>query len=243
MEFPVLSKKLEAASVLVFYDIEATQIDHQIIAIGMLIVRKEPGTLSLFTSDPVKYHWIIKSTSKVGSVVEKLTGISDEMVEKEGEELHDVIIKIGNILREYPNKRFISYGYFDLDVIRKNISFDDETEFNFYKNMAKNHFDFAKYLSRRIVSNKGNQCSLMKLAELYSIKEEGSNHDPLFDSVILYRIYQHYIEDEERTIDLILENYSKNKETSSIDKKITSLILEQGSVSKADLVLAIKESL
>ena len=242
MEHPILSKKLLNSELLVFFDLEATQIRHKAIAFAMICMKREKGTL-LFTDDkPLTYFTYIKTNEEIGPVVEELTGIKKETLDEKGIEFHQAVLEITKILRPYKYKKFLSYGSMDIEILLKTIS-EDETEKNFVTNVIKNYLDLHNYFSKRIVSEKGASYSLKNLADKYNISEEGILHNPLYDSYLLKDIYESYIKNEDKTMELALENYTVNRYVDEINKELAASIIINGHADKSELVKKLEEYL
>lgn len=233
MSFPILSQKLLQADLLVFFDFEGTQFTHKAIAIGLLAVPKKPGTLELMGT-PIPYHALILQDNPIGPVVEEMTGIHKELLDKEGKSFHDVVGDITQLTRPYSKKKYISYGFLDIQILTYSSNIKNIQERDFLTHVRKNYLDFHHYLEQRIVSEKGQSYSVAKLCEIYSIQEDRP-HDPLSDSQDLFNIYNAYLKNEEKDIDLVLEHYLKNPYVRSINQKLASQVIQNGSASKEDL--------
>jgi hypothetical protein len=242
-KYKALHRSLDAADALIFFDLEATQISHKAIAIGLVIQPKKRGGLIDYTQGPITYHSYIKTKHNIGPVVERLTGITKQTLKKEGKEFHQVILEITNLLRPYHNKRFISYGNGDMHILSQTIDYADETERNFFQHLKKNYFDLSNYLSKRIVSSEGNMLSLSKLGEEYEISLDGKPHSPLYDSQMLAQIFNCYIKEEEKTLALVLQNYGVNKNMAQISHQFTKRLLERGTADKKDLISLLEDFL
>lgn len=240
-KYNYLHKYFDNADAVVFFDFEATQYTHKAIALGVVIQPKKPGSLVEDTDKPICYHSLIKTKDHIGSVVSNMTGIRKEMLEKEGKSFHTVILELSKLLRPYHCKRFVSYGNGDMFIFSETMNPRDETETNFFSHLKKNYFDLAKYLSKRIVSPQGHMLSVAKLAEVYGIEIEGATHDPLYDSLLLSEIYRHYVNDKERTIELVLKNYAVNHDMMQISHQLASRLLEKNSLEKEDLIALLEE--
>ena len=243
MDFPILSKKIRKAQLLVFFDLEATQVNHQAIAFALTAYKKEKDLLVFDDKNPINYFSYIKTDDVIGPIVEEMTGINQEILQKKGKGLHEVILDVSKLLRHYKNRCFISYGNLDIEILNRSIDHNNETEENFLRNITKNYFDFQQYLYQRIVDKNGNAFSVHKFAEKYNITEEGKKHDPFYDSVILKDTYLSYIKEKEKTLSFIFENFSQNKSMTSINKALTMKVLQEGKADKDDLVHLLEEYL
>ncbi len=243
MDFPVLSKKLRKAELLIFFDLEATQINHQAIAFAMVAYHKKQGELSFDNANPITYQAYIKTEDPIGPIVEEMTHIHKETLDEKGISLHQAVLDIAKLIRHDKYRAFLSFGSLDIEILRKSLNFDDETEKNFFANLTKNYFDFQHYLYQRIIDKRGNSYSLSKFKELYSIQEDGTPHDPFYDSVLLKDIYLSYVNKEEKDLELILENYSINHAMDALNKELTMKVIQKGKAEKADFIQLLKEHL
>ena len=242
MPFTTLSHTLKDGNLIVFFDMEATQFSHKAIALGLIAYEKKPGDLLFDMEKKIEYHSYIKQSDDIGPVVEEMTGITKDVLAKEGKDFHTVVLEITKLLRPY-KKKYVSYGSMDIKILGCSINPKDETEENFYRNITKNYLDFHTYISRRICNEKGQSYSIASLMNLYGIENEGRYHDPLTDAVDLMKIYQAYITNIDRDIQLYLEHYSRNPYTNSINKQLTLKVLDEGQANKEDLISLLRNNL
>ena len=218
MTFETIYNKVKKSDLLVFFDLEGTQIHHYPISIGLVAYEKKVGDISFSFDKKIEYKAYIKPKEEIGEVVEKITSITPELLEREGKSFHDVVMEITTILRPY-HKCYVSYGNLDVKMLSLGLNHHDETEMNFFRNVTKNYFDFHEYLFERIVNEKGGAYSITKWMEIFSLSMPGVAHDPLIDAICLSQIYNAFIQDEDKVISLMLKNYHKNKKTSLYEKE------------------------
>lgn len=242
MSFPLLHKFLDGSDLIVFLDFEGTQFSHKVISIGMVACKKEKDSLLFDAENPMKYQRYILSDDPLGPIVEEMTKINSELLHEKGIPLHQAILEINKMLRPY-KKKFICYGNLDMKMMHLTIDEKNQTESDFFKNMVKNHLDFHSYLEKRITNEKGQSYSIEKLLSLFSLSSDGPFHDPLTDALDLMKIFQAYVMDEEKTIDMVLKNYRNNPYTSKIDKKLATQLIEKGDVNLSSLREILKEHL
>lgn len=232
MAFSELLNKTKNSNLLVFFDFEGTQITHKAIAIGLVAYERKGDSFD-FSKPKYTYSSLIKTDDEIGEVVKKMTGITEEKLLSSGKDFHSVVLDITKILRNHI-KTYISYGGLDIKILHETIDEDDETEMNFYKNVKNHYIDFHQYLSKRIIDDKGQSLSIEKLTRLYSIKQKGTFHDPLYDAKELSSIYHAYLENE----DLDLKHYKskilKNPFSDMIFKEVVEKILQEKSISEKD---------
>lgn len=242
MPFKEITSFLKDCDTLVFFDVEGTQFTHKAIAIGLVAYKRINDSLEFDLTNPLKYHSYIKCDDYIGSLIENKTSITQEILEKEGKDIKDVILKISTILRHSKNK-FFTYGSLDYLMISNAIDQSDETQTNFYRYIVKNKMDFHHYLSKRICDAHGQSYSLLKLLEMYNISPSGISHNPLYDAIDLANLYLSYVQNVDKDVELALENYVSNRECNNINKEIIRKILSYGLASKTELIDLIKENL
>lgn len=241
MAFPKLQGKIAKADCLVFFDIEATQYSHKMISFGARITPKKPGEL-IPDQEGLSYSRYLHCDDKVGSYVEKLTGITDEKLKKEGLTLYEFIVEFTALLRPFKRKVFVSYSRSDLKFLKTTLNFSDVTERDFYRFIYNSYFDLYDYFSKRIISKDGNSLSVEKLCDLFQIKEDHF-HRAINDADALYQIYKTYVSDEDRAVSLLYDNFESFQKLDEINKMIAMKVYKTGSASKEDLIRAIKEYL
>ncbi len=242
MAFSSLSQVIQNGNLIVFFDLEATQFSHKAIALGLVAYEKKPGELCFDVEKKIEYHTYIKQSDEIGPIVEEMTGITKDLLEKEGKDFHTVILEVSKLLRPY-KKKFVSYGSMDIKILSCSINSHDETEENFYRNVVKNYLDFHTYISRRICNPKGQSYSIENLMKLYGIENVGRYHDPLTDALDLMKIYHAYLTQVDKDIQLYLENYKHNPYTNVINKRLAEMILEKGQADKEDLISLLRDNL
>lgn len=243
MEFETLKKKLGCSELLIFFDLEATQINHKAIAFAMVCANKNKDEITFNKNDGFTYFNYIKTEDEIGPIVEEMTGIHKNILDEKGISFHQAVIEISKVLRPYKYRKFISYGNTDLEILSKSIDNNNETEVNFFRNITKNYLDFHSYIMQRIVDSKGSSYSLKALADKYGIHEKGKPHDPLFDSLLLRDIFLSYVQEEDKTLAFALEHYKNNKCFSAINRQLALMLLEKGEVKKEELISLLEEYL
>ncbi len=232
MAFSELFQKTEKSNLLVFFDLEGTQITHKAIAIG-LVAYERKGKSFDFSKTRFTYSSLIKTEDEIGPVVEKMTGITKEKLSSSAKSFHQVILEITKLLRNHI-KTYVSYGGLDLKILQETIEVQDETESNFYRNVKNHYIDFHHYLSQRIIDEKGQSLSIEKLSQLYSLKEKGTFHNPLYDAKMLSSIYQAYLENENLDLEYYKSKILKNPFAEPIFKEAIKKILHEKTITEKD---------
>ena len=99
IDLPFLEKKALESDMLVFFDFEATEYTHRAIEIGVAVFRKEPGQLAL-GEEKALYRKIIYCDDPVGPRVERLSGLTAEIVRQEGIPFSEVVKNIIDLCRD-----------------------------------------------------------------------------------------------------------------------------------------------
>lgn len=220
--FPELSKKVCGRDLLVFFDFESTGFSHQAIALGTIAYSPLCEDSLSLGKKAFSFRRLIRPKEKIGPVVESLTGLSDELVQREGLPLGTVLKEWIDLLRPFSNKLFLSYSGMDLAILSNSIG-DSLMEEQFYAHVKNNYLDFKKYLDRFLCDEHGQSLSLLSLAKRFSVTLEGTPHDPLTESLTLAGVYENVVSDEEQFLRECLLDYPNNRHLSFLERK---LILE-----------------
>lgn len=239
--FPFLDRKVGTADLLVFFDFEGSSLSHHAIAIGVVAFKKENSSL-LPTGKAFSYRRYIQSPEKVGPVVERLTGITDDLLAREGVPFLTMLKELNDCLRPYKRKAYLSYSDMDLHILSRSVG-KTTLEQDFLAHVRKSYVDFHRYLGRFLVDPHGQSLSVGKLMDRLGLKAEGTPHDPLYDSTALAMIYERIVSDQEAFLEWIRKDFVHNRNLHSVERKLALMTLEKGSVTTADLLSLIKEEL
>lgn len=234
MTFPSLSAKVRPSDVLVFFDFEGTQFTHKAIALGLLLVPKKEGEL-FSTTKPLSYSCYLKTKDRIGPLVQKMTGITPDLLKEKGIPFSDMLTQVRALLTPYQHPLFLSYGKNDTEMVSRSINYQHPEEVQERAYLLRHYFDVENYLARYIVGKDGMPLSVGRLLEFFQIPAEGKLHDPLADSKALLSIYRAFVSDEAKTIDRVLSCYPDNRTLLKPAKELANLLLSQGSVSVDDL--------
>lgn len=199
-----LLKKLRNKHTLVFIDFEATQFSHEIIASGLVkchiddegkIISKDEGIL-IYT----------KPRSQIGSIVTKITSISEEFIKQNGISWKDTIQRINEYVGEdLSDILFVCFGSNDPRMIVESNRFSHPDNTNISKEWLHHFFDFMTFFGDYIRDKTGNTYSLVNSLKLFSLEPIGSSHNPLNDAIDLMRLYDAFINNPE----IVFEEYQK----------------------------------
>lgn len=182
-----LNRILNDAKTIVFIDFEGTQFSQEIIAIGAIKVTLDSKNYVKTSFPPFKCF--IKARAKVGGIIEDLTGINDQMLQKEGLSFIDGIQKLEKYVGSTTSIKFFTYGSFDMKLLHETSSQNNLIKNFFIDKIYKNHIDFASFMSRYIRSIHNEQLSLQDALKTFNITPKGNAHDPVYDAINLMLLY------------------------------------------------------
>jgi hypothetical protein len=221
----LLKSVLENCKHLLFIDFEGTQFTHEIIAIGAVLVDCDEEYHVIGKEKTFKC--LVKANSNVGDVVESMTGINDDILEKEGLSFSEAMHRLNKFIGfRGKNLKVLTYGNQDAHMLKcsYNLS-DDESTFmkSFVSYITRNTVDIGVFFSRYLKGGKKNEMvSLTHMREFFSLPPSGEAHDPLVDALDLYHIYISFVSNKE-----VLKESYKNlvKKSGLIPQPIKSLVV------------------
>ncbi|NCA94719.1 MAG: exonuclease domain-containing protein [Epsilonproteobacteria bacterium] len=183
-----LKKAIRGRKHLVFLDLEGTQFSHEMIAIGAVraVLGKDGTIRKLYPG----FKRLVLAKNNIGKVVVQLTGITNEMLKKDGVTyrvaMEDFKKYVG---RSFTKSLFITFGNHDLRIIAQSVSHNLDANKNDAKFIKENYLDLAAFISKYIKDEKGNSLSLDNSLKIFNIEFDGTKHDPLDDARNLARLY------------------------------------------------------
>lgn len=187
MEF--FLKETKNVKALVFVDLEATSPSFEMIEIGAYLVEIHKDGSIKKIHEPFKHY--VKAKHPIGSVVTKLTGISEELLQKEGETFPYVM----SSFRKYVGKfwedcRFVTFGEHDMVIIRNTMEQNRDFDARYARNIYKRHLDLQRLLDTYIQDSHGNPYSLTNYLKVFGLNFDGRAHDALCDALNLLDLYK-----------------------------------------------------
>lgn len=237
----ILGKLLKDKRKVIFFDLEGTQSTSEIIAIGAIKVTLD----AKYNINKVSkgFETVVKSQGKVGFFVEKLTGLTDEIVSKQGVS-YEVMMKkllkyIGKDINDYV---FVAYGNYDKTMFIKTDLLHNNIHNDFINIMCKNYVDFSKFISQ-FMKKDGQTYSLIEAIIELNGHPVGKQHSALDDTRNLIVLYESVIKNK-----VMLEQHYRNyiKNDPRLPKPILNVIkkLDSGqNVSPKDFEQYIKDYL
>ena len=237
-----LEKALKGIKTLVFLDLEGTQYSHEIIEIGAhKVTLKDDGTIKKIFKGFKQY---VRPKERIGHYVTKLTGITEELIKKEGVPFRVAQQGLKKYVgKDYAHCRFVTFGTYDYTMILSSAENNMDASMEEARYVVHHGFDFSAFLSRYIKSEQGNPLSLANYLKLFEVEFHGKEHDALADAYNLALLYKAFLDRK----DIVEAEYKKTLEhfshlPSPIAKVMRSLN-EGKSVSTEDYDRFIKESL
>lgn len=176
---------------LLFFDLEATQFSHEMIEIGAIRVTIKDDYTFKKVFKP--YHAYVHPKHRIGSVVTKLTGITEETLEK-AISYREVLNGLKKYLgKEFGKTVFVCYGDQDPRILQatveNNLDADKETS----RFIMKHCMDFLKFFSQYVRDEKNCMLSLSRACEVMAIPFKGKAHGALADTENLMNLYDAFL--------------------------------------------------
>ena len=237
-----INQLLKGRRNLVFLDFEGTQRTSEMIAIGAISCSlNKDGTIKKYKK-PFKIY--VRSLSKVGSFVVKLTGITDELLRKEAVSFSEAM----TALRKYvgllwKKSLFVTFGNNDMRILNQTISHNLKFPKEICEQIHHNYWDFATFFNNYVRDDNGNNLSLVHACEMFNIELVGKPHDPSNDAVHLAYLYNAFVSN----VDLVTTRYEdvlfKNHKMPEPVLKMMEMIKEGKTVTPEDFKEAVKKDL
>ena len=192
-------------------DYEGTQFSHELIAIGAILVVIDQNT-GRIKRKKAPFKTYVKAHNKIGSYVEKLTGINEELLKQKAVSFDAAMKAFKSYCGlNFKKATFITYGNHDMRILGQSIAYNLAYPKEVTSQIQKNYFDYSAFIGEFIRDEKGNPLSLLHLCELFQVPEAGTAHDPEIDAINLANLYDAFIEKK----DLVLDEYRKHIKTHS----------------------------
>lgn len=198
----LLDKAIKNKKYLVFLDFEGTQYSHEMIAIGaVLATLNRKGEIKRMKKG---YKAFVLAKNKIGSFVEKLTGITQATLDKQGVSF----AKAMKGLREYcgsafTRATFVTFGNHDMKILGQSFSYNLDSPKEIIAQIQHNYLDFSQFISQFTKDSHNNPYSLSNYCAHYYVDREGIEHDPLYDAINLAKLYDAFVKNS----DIVLEDY------------------------------------
>lgn len=199
-----LRKAIKDKRVLIFFDLEGTQISHEMIEIGAYSVLLHDDLSIKNINQPFKRY--VKAQNPIGNIVTNLTGITEKKLHEEGILFPQAFSEFRHYVKKYEDKCvFVAFGNQDIKIIETSVYLNGDAGLSFSRIMKKNYLDFSSFISAYIKDEHGNPYSLTNYLKLFSVPFEGHAHDAVADAYNLIELYKAFLSKKE----VVREEYEK----------------------------------
>ena len=189
---------------LVFLDFEGTQFSHEMIAIGATHVVIDRHGYIKKHKKPFRVY--VKAHNRVGKIVTDLTGITDEMLKKNGVSFFTAMSELTKYCGlAFRKSSFITFGNHDMKILSSSISYSFDFPKEIVQCIQQNYIDFSAFIGEFMRDDKGNPLSLIRYCDAFGVKQAGPAHDPAVDAENLAWLYDATM----RHSEILLEEYKK----------------------------------
>lgn len=241
-QMEALKKILRGKKHIVFFDLEGTQLSHEIIEIGAIGVSiGEDCKIKKYAKG---FSCYVKAKSPIGHYVTEMTGITEKTLQNKGLIYHEAIEKFKKYVSRYKGDViFCSYGNGDIFMLEQTAfaNFDDGADF--VRFIKKNYFDYSLFLGQYVKSEKGNIYSVTNALKLFDAIFEGTAHDALSDAKNLANLYEQFLEQKDTVAALYKKTLSAYRSLPLPVQKVMNQLRSGKSVDQDDYMRFIKESL
>lgn len=190
---------------LIFFDLEGTQTSCEIIAIAAIKVELD-AKYNIKKIDKKGFKVYVKSKDKIGPVVIKLTGITEDILKKQGVSFNIAIDGLKKYIgKNHKDYTYLTYGNYDKKLLFETCNLNESYAIDFIKDIAINHVDFASFLSKYMKDENNNSYSLVESIKVLGGTPLGKKHDPFDDTRNLIQLYELVI----KNIPILKEQYKK----------------------------------
>ena len=237
-----INKILNCRKEVIFLDFEGTQFSQEIFAIGAIKVLLDNKNRVNKKSSPFKVY--VKTQNKIGSIIEKLTGISDDFIKNNGILFSEAIANFKKYCgSDYKKYLFITYGNFDKKLLSTTQHLNNLDDDDFINTILKNSWDISLFFNHYLKGKNGQQLSLKESLETFHITFSGTEHDPSDDAINLMLLYDAFLDKK----GIVFEQYKKTLDKYNRMPRPFILLIqklnEKGSVTSEDYEKLILEDL
>lgn len=199
-----LAKLIKKRKLIVFLDLEGTQLSHEMIAIGAIkCTINSKGRIKKYGKTFKQY---VKAKNKVGKVVNKLTGISDELLKEKGINFNDLLHEFKKFVGiGWKNALFVTFGNHDYKIITQSVQYNFSVPSEISSHILKNYLDFLSIISEYVKDKDNNPYSLINYCHLFGVSLAEPAHDPCNDAINLAKLYDAFLQKK----DIVFEEYKK----------------------------------
>ena len=185
----IIERALRGAPTLVFLDLEATQISHETIEIGAIMVDVEEGGRIRKKHQPFTCY--VQPKNPIGRVVRNMTGIDEKLLREKGVPFKTAL----ELFRSYLGHRvksclYLTWGPSDISILEHSLKYSPDGDELFIQSVKRHHLDFQAFLKTYVQDANGNPLSLHNAMAVFGLAAEGHEHDASTDAMSLERLYE-----------------------------------------------------
>lgn len=192
----IFEKETHDLKALVFLDLEATSFTSEMIEIGAYLAKIDEKGMVTKVFPPFKRY--IKANHEIGTPVTKLTGITEDLLKKEGHGFQEIMSSFRKYVgRFWEDCRFVTFGEHDMVIIKNTMAEHRDIDPRYARNIYRHHLDLQRLLSFYIQDENGNPYSLANYLKIFGLEFDGKAHDAVYDALNLLDLYKKAIVSEE----------------------------------------------
>ena len=189
---------------LLFFDLEATQVSHELIEIGAYRVTLNDDLSIKKVFKP--YHAYVKPKHRIGAIVTKLTGITEKIINEKGISYREVLSGLQKYLgKQFGETLFVCYGDQDPRILQASSENNMDASREVSRYISRHCFDFLAFLGRFVRDENTNPLSLTHMCELFGLTFEGTAHGATADAKNLMNLYEAFLAKPE----VVKESYKR----------------------------------
>ncbi|HBD06473.1 MAG TPA: hypothetical protein DCY93_03580 [Firmicutes bacterium] len=204
----LLKETFGKANRILFLDIEGTQIQHEVIEIGAVLVGINGKHQIDDSVEQVVFREFCVAHEPIGKIVTEMTGLTEETLSKKGKTFEDAMRELNKIIGSLGDNLIVAtFGNQDEKMLTNSLKFYEENQFvkSFVSYLTNRIWDFSSFINNYIKNDHNQALSLLKLLDKFGLKEYGKAHDPVNDAMNLCNIYGKMV----TSSDILAEEYLK----------------------------------
>ncbi len=229
-----LQKALKGRKAIAFLDLEGTQISHEMIELGAVLVTLDNENKIRKKKEPFRLY--VKPIGPIGKIVQRLTGISEKLLVEKAVSYPEAQRLFRQYIGKYWQKAlFCTFGNHDLRIIEQTTLRQKNADHDWAATICHNHFDLSSWLSQYVEDEHGNSYSLENYLKIFEIHFHGKAHDAQDDAINLMLLYQAIMDRKDILEKEYLKTLSKLHKIPEPVRKILQRIAEGETISRVDL--------
>jgi DNA polymerase III epsilon subunit-like protein len=237
-----LEKHIQHRRSLCFLDLEGTQFSHEMIALGAVKVDlRRDMTIKKYHQG---YYSLVKAKNKIGKVVTDLTGITEDMVKKDGKSFRVVVKELKEYLgKDFSKTLFVTFGSHDLRILSQSLAYNLDASKDDVYIMIKHAFDLSDFISTFVKDDNNNTYSLSNMLKVFGVDFKGTQHDAYADALNLAYLYEAMLEHRDVMKNEYLKVLNKYKHLPEPIHQIVVKLTSGESVTPEDFAKLVEDSL